>query len=89
MKDKIPFTLSSARVNNDLKQTDVVSILKDEYGIELTRQYLSKLEIDSTDISINLAEILSEIYGMTKDDIFFGHKSTLSYTKRKAEKQEV
>lgn len=75
-------TLKSARINVDLTQQEVVDILKREYHYELTRQKLAEYEKDSSDIPINLADNLAEIYFLSREDIFFGHKSTLSYTHR-------
>lgn len=84
MDDKrILLTLESARRNVDLTQEEVVMLLKSKYGYDkVTRQKLAEYEKDSTNIPINLADILAEIYFLSRDDIFFGPKSTLSYTCR-------
>ncbi len=78
----LQITLKAARVNSDLKQDEVVSILKNQFGIVITRQRLAEYEKDSTDVPINLAKKLSNIYGISDENIFFGDKSTLSYTFR-------
>lgn len=76
-------TLGSARINVDLTQSAVVDILKKDYGLAITRQKLADYEKDSTNIPINIADALSEVYFVSRDDIFFGCKSTLSYSYRK------
>lgn len=82
----IQISLKAARVNSDLKQKDVTNILKEKYEIAITRQKLAEYEKDSSDVPISLAKKLSEIYGISEENIFFGDKSTLSYTlRRKAE----
>lgn len=81
MKNKsIEITLAAARVNADLTQRQVVYLLKDKYDIEITRQRLAFYEKDSTDLPISLAKALTAIYGVSEENIFFGAKSTLSYT---------
>ena len=85
---KIQISLKAARVNSDLKLVEVVEILKSVYGIEITRQRLSEYERDATDVPINLAKILSRVYDICDDNIFFGDVSTLSYTFRALKKQE-
>lgn len=37
----IQISLKAARVNSDLKQGDVVNILKEDYGVVVTRQKLA------------------------------------------------
>lgn len=83
------FTLKSARVNVDLTQNEVVSILKQKFNYIITRQKLADYENDSTQIPIDLADKLAKIYFLSRDDIFFGDKSTLSYTYRISNKQEA
>ncbi|MFR2833169.1 XRE family transcriptional regulator [Enterococcus sp.] len=82
-------TLKAARVNSDLKQDEVVSILKDKFGILITRQRLAEYEKDATDVPISLAKKLSKIYGIPDDHIFFGNRSTLSYTFRNLKKEKA
>lgn len=82
------FTLKSARVNVDLTQNEVVGILKEKYDYHLTRQKLAEFEKDSSEIPVNLADKLADIYFLTRDDIFFGSKSTLSYTYRISKQKE-
>lgn len=74
-------TLKAARVNSDLKQSETIRILNDKYHIKLTRQRLSQFEDDATNVPITLAMALSKIYDIPYKYIFFGRKSTLSYTK--------
>lgn len=81
--NNILITLKSARVNNDLTQPEVVDILKRDYGIVLTRQKLASIENDSSELGVNQARAFSDLYSVPEDQIFFGPKSTLSYTKRK------
>lgn len=85
----IQISLKAARVNSDLKQGDVVNILKEEYGVVITRQRLAEFEKDATDVPINLAKQLSNIYGISEENIFFGDKSTLSYTFRIKNKENL
>lgn len=85
--NNILITLKSARVNNDLTQPEVVDILKRDYGIVLTRQKLASIENDSSELGVNQARAFSDLYRVPEDQIFFGPKSTLSYTSRKL--QEV
>lgn len=75
-------TLKAARVNSDLKQYEVVSILKENYSLAITRQKLAEYENDASEVPISLAQKLADIYGMSTEEIFFGDKSTLSYTFR-------
>lgn len=82
------FTLKAARVNSDLTQDEVVKILLEKYKVRTTRQKLAEYEKDASEVPITLAQNLSEIFGMTTEDIFFGDKSTLSYTFRKLKKKE-
>lgn len=88
-QEKKLFTLKSARVTVDLKQDEVVEILKDRFDYFITRQKLAEYERDSTKIPMILAEHLAEIYFLNRNDIFFGDKSVLSYTYRISEKQEA
>lgn len=83
------FTLKSARINVDLTQSEVVEILKEKFDYRMTRQKLADYENDASEIPVNLSGFLAEIYFLTVDDIFFGNKSTLSYTYRAKQKQEV
>ncbi|RGW15224.1 helix-turn-helix domain-containing protein [Enterococcus asini] len=85
----LQITLGAARVNSDLKQSDVVDILKEKYGVTITRQRLAEYERDASDVPIALAKKLADIYGLTQENIFFGDKSTLSYTFRLKNKKEV
>lgn len=84
-------SLKAARVNSDLKQDDVVKILKEKFNIDITRQRLSEYEKDATEMPVNLAKKLTDVYGIPEDNIFFGDMSTLSYTFRVGQrsKQEV
>ncbi|MGF1919054.1 helix-turn-helix transcriptional regulator [Enterococcus faecalis] len=82
MEEQIEITLAAARVNADLTQKEVVKILKEKYGIEITRQKLAYYEKDSTDLPISLAKALTAVYNISEENIFFGSKSTLSYTRR-------
>lgn len=82
-------TLKAARVNSDLTQDEVVSILKEKYELGLTRQKLAEYEKDASEVPISLAQKLTDIYGVTTENIFFGDKSTLSYTFRVERKEEV
>lgn len=79
MEEQIEITLGAARVNVDLTQKEVVLILKEKYGIEITRQKLAYYEKDSTNLPISLAKALTSIYNISEENIFFGNKSTLSY----------
>ena len=63
--------------------------MKEKFDYSLTRQKLAEYERDSSGIPIDLADYLANIYFLTRDDIFFGNKSTLSYTCRISKKQEV
>lgn len=83
----LQITLKAARVNSALRQNEVVSILKSKYGIEITRQRLAEYEKDATEVPITLAKKLSEIYGISDENIFFGDGSTLSYTFRVKNKE--
>lgn len=85
----LQISLKAARINSDLKQDEVVDILKSVYGIEVTRQRLSEFEKDATDVPINLAKKLSLIYGISENNIFFGDKSTLSYTFRVGKEKKI
>ncbi|MDT2479091.1 helix-turn-helix domain-containing protein [Enterococcus avium] len=85
----IQISLKAARVNSDLKQGDVVNILKESYGVDITRQRLAEYEKDATDVPISLAKQLSSIYGISEENIFFGDRSTLSYTIRMKNKSEL
>lgn len=78
----IQISLKAARVNSDLTQKEVVKILRESYNVEITRQRLADYENDSTNIPIKLAKQLANIYGISDEYIFFGNKSTLSYTIR-------
>lgn len=94
MLKNIQISLKAARINSDLKQDEVVKILKDNYGVEITRQRLSDYEKDATEVPITLAKRLSTIYNISDECIFFGDSSTLSYTFRVSkfngnEKEEV
>lgn len=89
MSNKFEITLAAARVNVDLTQKEVVEILKEDYGITLTRQKLSDYEKDSTDLPISLAKALTSIYKISEENIFFGTKSTLSYTLRLKKSNDV
>lgn len=89
MRNKFEITLAAARVNVDLTQKEVVEILKEDYGITLTRQKLSDYEKDSTDLPISLAKALTSIYKISEENIFFGTKSTLSYTLRLKKSNDV
>lgn len=84
-------TLKAARVNVDLLQQEVVDILKSKYSVDVTRQRLADYEKNSSNIPIKLADYLLEIYFVSREDIFFGDKSTLSYTTQleKLERKEV
>ncbi|MCU7356836.1 helix-turn-helix transcriptional regulator [Enterococcus dispar] len=82
------FTLKAARVNSDLTQDEVVKILLDKFKVKTTRQKLAEYEKDASEVPITLAQNLAEIFGMTTEDIFFGDKSTLSYTFRRSNKKE-
>lgn len=82
------FTLKAARVNSDLTQDEVVKILLEKFKVKTTRQKLAEYEKDASEVPITLAQNLAEIFGMTTEDIFFGDKSTLSYTFRKLKKKE-
>ncbi|CAK1224715.1 hypothetical protein R55214_HHFBAMCI_01533 [Fructobacillus evanidus] len=73
-------TLAAARKNRSLSQKEVSNILKEKYGVKLSRQAIQRYEKDSSEISLALSEYLSEIYEIPKDYIFFGNESTLSYT---------
>lgn len=81
-------TLKAARVNSDLKQDDVVKILKEKFNLGITRQKLAEFEKDASEVPISLAQKLADIYGMSTENIFFGDKSTLSYTFRVERKKE-
>ena len=89
MRNKFEITLAAARVNVDLTQKEVVEILKEDYGITLTRQKLSDYEKDSTDLPISLAKALTSIYKISEENIFFGTKSTLSYALRLKKSNDV
>ncbi|MBS6192041.1 helix-turn-helix transcriptional regulator [Enterococcus hirae] len=80
MSNTFEITLAAARVNVDLTQQEVVEILKENYEINITRQKLSDYEKDSTNLPISLAKALTSIYRISEENIFFGAKSTLSYT---------
>lgn len=82
MENKYFISLRSARINSKLKQSEVVKILAETYGIKISRQKLADFEIDSAEVPINLAKALSTIYAIPEDIIFFGEESTLSYTFR-------
>lgn len=79
MVNHLEITLAAARVNVDLTQQEVVDILKEKYGIDITRQKLAYYEKDSTNLPISLAKALTKIYNISEENIFFGNKSTLSY----------
>lgn len=74
-------TLKAARVNADLTQVETTRILSKKYGITLNRQRLSQFEDDATNVPITLAMALSKIYDVPYKYIFFGRRSTLSYTR--------
>ncbi|MGG5303807.1 hypothetical protein IGJ83_001595 [Enterococcus pernyi] len=78
----LQISLKAARVNSDLNQTEVIAILQNSYGLNLTKEQLAEYEDDATDVPISLAKKFSEIYGISDDYIFFGNKSTLSYISR-------
>lgn len=78
-------TLKAARVNANLKQNEVAEKLSDILNENVTRQKVSYFEENPDETPIKYADAFSQIYGISKDHIFFNSRSTLSYTNKDRE----
>lgn len=78
-------TLRAARVNANLKQEEAAKKLSDMLNENVTRQKVAYFEENPAETPIKYADAFSQIYGISKDHIFFNSKSTLSYTNKDLE----
>lgn len=78
-------TLKAARVNANLKQNEAAEKLTDILNETVTRQKIAYFEENPADTPIKYADAFSKIYGISKDNIFFNSRSTLSYTNKDLE----
>lgn len=59
-------TIKAARVNSNLTIIQAAKLL------EINKDTLSRLERNSTDISISLAQKMAKLYHISMDDLYFG-----------------
>ena len=69
--EKLMITLAAARVNAGLKQMEVAERMK------VSKQTIINWEKGKSEPSTTQADILSDIYNMPRENIFFGTKSYL------------
>ena len=72
MKDKIQISLAAARVNAGMTQQNVAD------KMHISKQTIINWEKGKVSPGIPQIEMLSRLYDMPTDNIFFNRKSTLS-----------
>lgn len=64
-------SLEAARVDAELSQDDVAKKLSAYLGKTVTRQRVSAMERNPSEVTIKTAEFLLGLYNMTMDDVDF------------------
>lgn len=63
--------LVSMRKKNRWLQKDVIKLLKDHYGIEITESYYGMIEQGVRTPKLNIALAISELFKVKPNEIFF------------------
>ena len=66
--------LISLRKNEELTQKDVVELLKNEFGIEITESYYGMIEQGARTPKLNIAFAIAALFNKNANEIFFEPK---------------
>lgn len=72
MKQTLRISLKAARVNAGMTQEEAASALNKLSGLSVSRERIIKFEKNPKDIPAIFGKMLSEVYKIPQDCIFFG-----------------